>query len=257
LGAQNLEFGVLHSGINDLTHAQFWSAVPEIVFINLLLSGDNAVVIAMACRALPHRQRIWGLAIGAAVSAILLVSFAGVMARLLEVPYLKLVGGLALIYIAARLLVPENPDRTDVEAAAHLWRAVRIVVAADIVMSFDNVLAIVQIARGDLALLAIGLAVSIPIIVAGAALITALLERLPVLVWIGAALLGWVAGQTIVGDVAIARYVPGAASDRVPGAIELAAGCLGAVLVIVAGAVWRRWRMSKAHSSELRGGGAT
>ena len=233
---------MLQANINDLADAPFWSAVLQIVFINILLSGDNAVIIAMACRGLPRRQRICGLLIGESVAVILLIVFAGVIARLLQFPYLKLTGGLALIYIAAKLLVPEEADKNEVEAAAHLWRAVRIVVAADIVMSFDNILAVVQIAKGDLALLAIGLMVSIPIIVAGAALITALLDRFPLLIWSGAALLGWVAGQTIVGDKAIASFVTGAVGDKLAGRVELTAGCVGAVLVIAVGGAWRHWR---------------
>jgi YjbE family integral membrane protein len=239
---------MLQANISALADARSWSALPEIVFVNFLLSGDNAVIIAMACRALPRRQRIMGLLIGESVAVILLIVFAGVMVRLLQLPYLKLAGGLALIYIAAKLLVPEESDTNEVEAAAHLWRAVRIVVAADIVMSFDNVLAIVQIARGDLALLAIGLIVSIPVIVAGAALITVLLDRLPLLIWIGSALLGWVAGQTIVGDQAIAGLVTDAFGDERAGRVEFAAGCVGAALVIAAGGLWRRRRMSRAHS---------
>ena len=157
--------------------APFWTAALEIVFVNVLLSGDNAVIIAMACRALPRRQRLFGLLIGEVVAVLLLIVFAGVLTRLLQVPYLKIAGGLALFYIAVRLLLPDETDGNKVEAAAHLWRAVRIIVVADIVMSFDNILAVVQIARGDLALLAIGLTVSVPIIIAGAALITALLDR--------------------------------------------------------------------------------
>jgi YjbE family integral membrane protein len=239
---------MLQANISALADARSWSALPEIVFVNFLLSGDNAVIIAMACRALPRRQRILGLLIGESVAVILLIVFAGVMVRLLQLPYLKLAGGLALIYIAAKLLVPDESDTNEVEAAAHLWRAVRIVVVADIVMSFDNVLAIVQIARGDLALLAIGLVVSIPIIVAGAALITVLLDRLPLLIWIGSALLGWVAGQTIVGDPAIAGLVAGAFGDERAGRVELVAGCVGAALVIAAGGLWRRRQMSRADS---------
>jgi YjbE family integral membrane protein len=239
---------MLQASTSDLVSSPFWTAALEIVFINVLLSGDNAVMIAMACRALPGRQRLLGLLIGEAVAVLLLIVFAAVLTRLLQVPYLKVAGGLALLYIAARLLLPEEADADEVEAAAHLWRAVRIVVAADIVMSFDNVLAVVQVARGDLVLLAIGLAVSVPVIVAGAALITALLDRLPILVWAGAALLGWVAGQTIVGDAALAgplARVAGAPAEKFSGGVAMAAGFIGGVLAIAAGGLWRHWRMSK------------
>ncbi len=237
---------MLQTNVNDLAQAPFWSAVLEIVFINLLLSGDNAVVIAMACRALPRRQRIWGLVIGAAVAVVLLVVFAGIISRLLQFPYLKIAGGLALFYIAVKLLVPESTGRDEVEASARLWHAVRIVVVADIVMSFDNILAVAQIANGNLILLAIGLMVSIPIIVAGAALVVALLERLPILIWAGAALLGWVAGQTMVSDSVIAAFVRRAVPDRFADGMELAAGCAGAVLVVAVGGFWRHRRSFKA-----------
>jgi YjbE family integral membrane protein len=240
---------MLQASTSDLVQSPFWTAALEIVFINILLSGDNAVIIAMACRALPARQRVLGLAIGGAVAVVLLIVFAVILTRLLEVPYLRAVGGLALFYIAMRLLLPEDADGNEVEASTHLWRAVRIIAVADVVMSFDNILAVVQIAKGDMALLAIGLAVSIPVILAGAALITTLLDRLPILVWAGAALLGWVAGETIVGDEALAGLVArlsGAAGRQFSGSVELAAGLIGAVLVLVAGGLWRRWRMSKA-----------
>lgn len=241
--------GMLQASTNDLAQTPFWTAALEIVFINILLSGDNAVVIAMACRALRGRQRLFGLLIGRAVAVLLLIVFAAVLTRLLQVPYLRVVGGLALLYIAVRLLLPEEDDRNEVEATAHLWRAVRIVVVADIVMSFDNILAVVQVARGDLALLAIGLVVSVPVIIAGAALITALLDRLPILVWAGAALLGWVAGQTIVGDEALAgavARVAGMAGGKLEGNVEVAAGLIGAVVAVAAGGFWRHWRNSKA-----------
>jgi YjbE family integral membrane protein len=243
---------MLQANVDDVAQAPAWSALLQIVFINILLSGDNAVVIAMACRGLPPRQRIWGLLIGEAVAVVMLVVFAGVISRLLEFPYLKIAGGLALVVIAARLLVPESPDRNEVEAAAHLWRAVRIVVVADIVMSFDNVLAIVQIAKGNFVLLAIGLLVCVPIIVAGAALIAALLVRLPVLNWVGAALLGWVAGQTIAADNAIAALVARTNANELAGRVELAAGCAGAALVVAIGAVWRHRRLPKPRSKPRR-----
>ena len=152
-------------------YAAFWFAVLQIIFINLLLSGDNAVVIAMACRGLPPQQRRWGMIIGAGVAVILRIVFIGIIARLMLLPYLKLVGGVALLFIAAKLIVPEDRIATKSEAVAHLWRAVMIIAIADIVMSLDNVIAIAAIAQGNFLLLAIGLAVSIPLIMAGAALV--------------------------------------------------------------------------------------
>jgi YjbE family integral membrane protein len=177
----------------------FWFAVGKIIWINVLLSGDNALVIALACRGLHPRQRFWGMVIGAGIAVVLLISFTAIVATLMALPYLKLIGGLALVVIAARLLVPEDEDN-EITAGTSLWHAVRIVVIADIVMSLDNVIAVAAAANGQLPLLILGLAISIPIIVAGAALIMALLDKLPILVWLGAALLGWVAGDAISTD---------------------------------------------------------
>lgn len=229
------------SGLDTaLGAAAFWVAALRIVVINVLLSGDNAVVIALACRNLPHRQRLWGTVIGAGVAVVLLVVFAGLVARLMELPYLKAAGGVALFYIAAKLLLPEERDETEVQVEAHLWRAVRIVVVADIIMSLDNIIAVATAAQGNWMLLAIGLAVSVPIIIAGAALIMALLDRLPILVWLGAALLGWVAAEAIVTDKAIAPALAAAFGECFAANLQWAACAAGAVLVLVAGALWRR-----------------
>jgi len=230
----------LQASINGLGGTAFWIAVPQIVLLNVLLSGDNAVVIAMACRRLPPRQRFWGILIGAGTAAVLLIIFAGVVASLLVLPYVKLIGGLALIYIAVKLLIPEDRDNNEVEAATHLWRVVRIVAVADVIMSLDNIIAVAAVARGNLALLAIGLAVSIPIILAGAALITALLDRFPILVWAGAALLGWIAGEIIATDPAVSGYLTAELGETVARQIEMAAAGAGAILVIALGGFWRR-----------------
>src|SRR5881398_2472443 len=183
----------------------FWIAVGKIIWINILLSGDNALVIALACRGLEPRHRLWGMVLGAAAAVFLRIIFTGIVVQLMELPFLKLVGGLALIVIAAKLLVPEGEDEEGVESASHLWAAVQIVVIADIIMSLDNVIAVAAAANGSVPLLVLGLAVSIPLIVGGAALIMAVLNRLPILVWAGAALLGWIAGDVIATDPAVHR----------------------------------------------------
>jgi YjbE family integral membrane protein len=234
-----------HSSISELAQAPFWAAVLEIALVNILLSGDNAVIIAMACRDLPRRQRRLGIALGAGVGVILRLIFTGAITWLFELPYLKVIGGLALLYIGARLLVPRDPDNSHVERSVRLWRAVWIVVVADIVMSFDNILALVEIANGDVALLAIGLVISIPLVVGGAVLISTLLDRLPILIWAGAALLGWVGGSTAIGDTAITGAVTNAVSERFAPYVELAAAIGGALLVIVVGGIWRRRKIRK------------
>jgi YjbE family integral membrane protein len=228
------------SGWNEIGQTAFWVALLKIMWINVLLSGDNAVVIAMACLGLPPRQRMWGMVLGAGVAVVLRIIFTVVIAQLMLLPYLKLVGGLALFYIAAKLLVPEEEDKSEVEAVEHLWRAVRIVAIADIVMSLDNVIAIAAAAEGNFALILIGLAISIPLIVAGAALIMALLENYPILVWAGAALLGWIVGQTIATDPIIqSRLEPTLGAEGFH-YIVLFAALIGAILVLLVGGMWRR-----------------
>lgn len=223
--------------IADLAQPTFWLSVLQVIWINILLSGDNAVVIALACRGLPPRERLWGMIIGAGFASVLLIVFTGVISMLLTLPYLKLIGALALIWIAIKLLAPQAHDAEDTpEAVEDLWRAVRIVVIADIVMSLDNVIAVAAVAKGNYVLLTIGLAVSIPMVIAGSAIILALLERFPVLVWGGAAILGWVAGDIFVSDPVVRGFL----GDFTPARIDLAARFLGAAIVVVSGYIWRR-----------------
>ena len=246
----------------------FWVAVGKIIWINVLLSGDNALVIALACRGLAPRQRLWGMIFGAGAAVVLRIIFTGIVATLMELPYLKLVGGLALLVIAAKLLVPEQEDEEGVKSASHLWAAVQIVVVADIVMSLDNVIAVAAAANGSVPLLILGLAISIPLIVAGAALIMALLNRLPILVWAGAALLGWIAGDVIATDPAVhpklqALFVgpPASSSTHAGVARDRAALCkrqrrrdlvcavLGVIIVLIAGSIWRRRRLQQVQQA--------
>jgi len=238
------------SGWNEMGQAAFWVALLKIMWINILLSGDNAVVIAMACRGLPYRQRVWGMILGAGVAVLLRIIFTGVVASLMTLPYLKIIGGLALFYIAAKLLVPDDPDESEVEAVEHLWRAVRIVAVADIIMSLDNVIAIAAAAQGNMALLVIGLGISIPLIVAGAALIMALLDRFPILVWAGAALLGWIVGEVIATDPVIDTYLQARFGAEGAHYIVLFSALIGAILVLVVGGYWRRAKLA-AHGEKL------
>ena len=221
----------------DMTSPGFWLSVMQIIWINILLSGDNAVVIALACRGLPPRERLWGMVIGAGFASLLLIVFTGVISMLMTLPYLKLVSALALLWIAVKLLAPQAHDAEDSpEAAQDLWRAVRIVVIADIVMSLDNVIAVAAVAKGQYALLTIGLAISIPMVIAGSAIILALLERFPILVWGGAGVLGWVAGDIFASDPVVEEMFHSVSPDR----LELVSQVIGAALVLVSGYVWRR-----------------
>jgi YjbE family integral membrane protein len=220
----------------QLAHPQFWLAILQIVWINILLSGDNAVVIAMACRGLPRRQRRWGMIIGAGVAAVLLIVFTEVVSALMALPYLRLISAGVLLWIAIKLVGPaELGDEDGPKATENLWRAVQVVVVADIIMSLDNVVAVAAVANGRYFLLAAGLAISIPIVIAGSAVILALLERFPIIVWAGGAVLGWVAGQLMVTDPVMAGLFVGPNTEL----LEWAAGVLGAAIVLLAGWLWR------------------
>lgn len=251
---------------SEMAEPTFWVAVGKIIWINVLLSGDNALVIALACRGLKPRHRLWGMVLGSGAAVLLRIVFTGIVVSLMGLPYLKLLGGVALIVIAAKLLVPENEDEEGVESAAHLWRAVQIVVVADIIMSLDNVIAVAAAANGSVPLLVLGLAVSVPLIVAGAALIMAVLSRLPVLVWAGAALLGWISGEVIATDPGIEPKLHalfdgsfGASLDSILAALriqpqfthggaggEYLCAALGVVMVLFVGSIWRRRSLSQA-----------
>jgi YjbE family integral membrane protein len=243
----------LQAGVDQLGYTAFWLAVGQIIFINVLLSGDNAIVIAMACRGLPEQQRRWGLIFGAGMAALLRIVFTVILASLMMLSYVKLIGGAGLLYIAAKLLVPEEPDQSDLEATAQLWRAVMVIAVADIIMSFDNVVAIAAAARGDYLLLAIGLAISIPLLVVGAALISALLDRFPILIWLGAALLGWIAGETMATDPAVvSRLAP--LGDAAVRQVEFAGAAGGAALAVAAGGLWQRLRESRVRVRPKKNG---
>jgi YjbE family integral membrane protein len=260
----------------DMREPTFWFAVGKIIWINVLLSGDNALVIAMACRGLRGRNRLWGMIIGAGIAVVLLITFTGVVATLMSLPYLKLVGGLALIAIAAKLLVPED-EGDEITAGTTLWHAVRIVVIADIIMSLDNVIAVAAAANGELSLLVLGLAISIPMIIAGAAIIMLVLDRLPVLIWLGALLLGWIAGDVIASDLAVApilhHLLDGKIALDIAGTsavfgsswhfnagtdlVEWLASVLGAIVVLVVGSIWRARRLREARQDAALGAAET
>lgn len=216
----------------DLSSAVFWIAVGQIILIDIVLSGDNAVVIALACRNLSPEQRktgiFWGVA-GAVGLRVVLTVFA---ALVMNMPWLKLVGGLLLVWIAVKLMLPEEGDGHDIKASGNLWGAVKTIIVADFVMSLDNVIAVAGAAHGSLALLLFGLAVSIPLIVWSSQLILHWMERWPSIVLFGAGLLGYVAGQMIFSDPGVIGLLP-----PLPGWSAKAAGIIGAVLVVAVG----RW----------------
>jgi YjbE family integral membrane protein len=230
-----------------LTQPEFWIAVGQIILIDILLGGDNAVVIALACRKLPPKQRtqgiIWGTA-GAIGLRVILIFFA---LTLLAIPYLKIVGAILLVWIGIKLLVPEEDDaHGSIEASDKLWAAVKTVIVADLVMSVDNVIAIAgaaESAGGDhkMPLVIFGLLVSIPIIVWGSQLVIKLMDRYPVIITAGGMLLGWIAGTMAVTDPAVIGYMPTTPADKpgmppdVSAAVRYGAGIAGALLVLAWG----------------------
>ena len=223
---------------------EFWVAVGQIIMIDILLGGDNAVVIALACRALAPAQRTKGIALGAGVAVVLRVVFTVLIASLLNTPFLRIVGAGLLIWIAVKLIVEEEgQDEDSITASSKLWKAVQTVAIADIVMSLDNVLAIAAVAKDSIPLLIAGLVISIPLIVLGASLITGLLTRFPILVWAGAGLLGWVAGEMFESDPwLIARF-----GEDLLHKLEYPAAILGALLVLGLGYLIKSRRPDPAH----------
>ena len=219
--------------------------VMKIIWINVLLSGDNALVIAMACRSLLPRQRMIGIALGAGAAVLLRVFFTVILQYVLEVPWLRLIGGFLLIYIAVKLVTQnEEPGEDTIQGSDNIWGAVKTVAIADMVMSLDNVLAIAGAAKGQPWLIAFGLVISIPLIVAGATLIMVVLTRFPALVWAGAALLGWIAGELIMEDPISHPFLValGAPYGLHPKGIELVLQGIGAVTVLAIG--WFVLKMS-------------
>ena len=227
----------------DIGTPQFWLAALEIVIINILLSGDNAVVIALACRNLPPHQRRWGVfwgAVGAIVLRIILTFFA---VSLLQLSYLKIIGGLLLLWIGIKLIAEEDDGEggPDVKASDRMLSAIRTVVIADLVMSIDNVLGVAAAAKGSLLLLIFGLVISVPLVIGGAQLIMRLIERFPILIVAGGGLLGFVAGELIVEDSAIAEWVHAHAAW-----LTWSAPVVGVAFVVGVAKLWqgRRQRVS-------------
>ena len=224
-----------------LSTSVFWLALVQIIIINIMLSGDNAVVIALASRSLPPVQQkktiIFG-SMGAIVLRVVLTFFAVI---LLELPYLKLLGGIALLWIGASMLDSDN-DEADLDAHSHLWAAIRVIIIADFIMSLDNVIGVAAAAKGNVVLLVLGLGISIPLIIWGSQLILKLMERFPIIITLGAALLGWVAGEMLVSDAAISTWIEANAHflDYV-----VPAACT--VLVVIVG----KWMASRSATTPI------
>ena len=221
----------------DLTSAVFWAALGSIIWVNVLLSGDNAVVIAMAARSLPPHQQKKAIFWGSAAAIALRIGLTVIALEMLKWPYLKLVGSLLLLYIGISLLSEDDEGEDGIGGPGNgsLANAVRTILVADLVMSLDNVLAVAAAAKGNVPLLVIGLAVSIPLIIFGSTLLLKVMERFPVIVTAGAALLGWLAGEMLLTDPALVQRF------GEPGTMTLnIARAIGAALVVAIGMLLQR-----------------
>ena len=226
-----------------------WAAVFQIIMIDILLGGDNAVVIALACRNLPQKQRmqgiLWGTA-GAIILRVILIAFA---LTLLSIPFLKVVGALLLLWIGIKLLIPEDDAHSNIQGGGSIASAIKTIIIADFVMSLDNVIAIAGAAQGahpdhQIGLVIFGLVVSVPIIVWGSTIVLKLIDRFPIVVTFGAALLGWIAGGMLVTDVIVERNFD---FGENAGMVKIAAEVIGAVLVVAVG----RWFAGRKKSKEV------
>lgn len=186
-----------------LSSADFWIGLFKIVWINIILSGDNAVVIALAARSLPSEQQKKAVFFGSGAAVVLRIGLTVVAAKLLELSFLQIVGGLLLLWIGVQLLSDEDGDEQESGGNRGLMAAVRTILVADLVMSLDNVIAVAAAAKGDMLLLILGLAISIPMVIFGSTLMIRLMQRFPIIIQLGAALIGWVGGETIASDVAL------------------------------------------------------
>jgi YjbE family integral membrane protein len=222
---------------------QFWVGLAQITLVNIVLSGDNAVVIALAARSLPRPQQKKAIIWGSAAAIVMRIVLTIAAMELLRLPYLKLVGSLFLFYIAVGLLIPESGEGEGHTGKSTLWAAIRTILWADLIMSLDNVLGVAAAANGDLLLLVLGLLISIPLIIFGSTLILKLMERFPVIITLGAALLGYVAGEMLVTDPAYSSWIE--ANLHVA---EMAVPFIGAVLVVAVGK-WLALRATRNHSA--------
>lgn len=217
-----------------LQSADFWIGLVKIVWINIILSGDNAVVIALAARSLPPHQQKKAVFWGSGAAVVLRILLTVVAAKLLELSFLQIVGGCLLLWIGFQLLSDDEEEEGGSKTYGSLMAAVRTILIADLVMSLDNVIAVAAAAQGNVVLLVLGLAISIPLVIFGSTLMIRLMERFPIIVVLGAALIGWVGGETIVSDAILHDYAVAHP------ALHYVAAALGAALVVGVGKFWRK-----------------
>ena len=222
-----------------LQTTDFWIGLLKIIWINIILSGDNAVVIAMAARSLPPPQQKKAVLFGSGAAVVLRIVLTVVAAKLLALPYLQIVGGALLLWIGVQLLGDEEEDDGQDKQYGSMFAAVRTILLADLVMSLDNVIAVAAAAQGSMVLLILGLAISIPLVIFGSTLMIKLMERFPIIIMLGAALIGWVGGETVVSDVSVHNVL--AANPW----LHYAAAAAGAAFVVIVG----RLLQKRAHAA--------
>jgi len=227
--------------LEELATQAFWFGLAKIIGVNVILSGDNAVVIALAARSLPAEQQKKAVFWGAGAAVVLRIVLTIFAAALLTLPWLKVIGSLLLFWIGVKLLVPED-DEDDIRASDQLISAIKTILVADLVMSLDNVIAVAAAAGGSYILLILGLAISIPLVVFGATVLIKLMERFPVIITLGAGLIGWVAGEMLVADHALTSWLTTFNTDYVDDkpyidgySLELMAAVVGFVSVVAVG----------------------
>lgn len=229
----------------DFTTAAFWAALGSIILANILLSGDNAVVIALAARSLPPHQQKKAIFFGSAAAIVMRIVLTLIAVKMLELPYLKIIGGVLLLYIGVSLLLEEDEGEGDGDGEGNsgMLAAIRTILVADLVMSLDNVLAVAAAAKGDTVLLVVGLGISIPLIIFGSTLLLKVMERFPIIITLGAALLGFLAGEMVLTDPAVNSHF-GEQSHTV---VNIA-GAIGAALVVLLG-MFLKSRHAKAQAA--------
>jgi YjbE family integral membrane protein len=228
-----------------LQTSEFWIGLMKIIWINIILSGDNAVVIALAARSLPEEQQRKAIMFGSGAAVVLRVALTVVAAKLLEVSYLQIVGGLLLLWIGAQLLSEEDEEEGGEPTQSTMGAAIRTILIADLVMSLDNVIGVAAAAKGSMTLLILGLAISIPLVVFGSSMMIKLMTRFPIVVTFGACLIGWVGGETIVSDVALREF--SAANPW----LHYTAAAAGALAVLAIGKFFQK-KHNKEHESDAQ-----
>lgn len=241
--------------LHELQTAAFWTGLLSIIWVNIILSGDNAVVIALAARSLPPRQQKQAISWGAGAAVVLRIVLTVVAVEMLKLSWLKLIGGVLLFWIALKLLVPEEEGGEEVDASDNLWVAVKTILIADLVMSLDNVIAVAAVAKDSFMLLVLGLLISIPLVIFGATLLMKLMGRYPVIITIGAALIGYVAGEMLVTDPVVIKWFEANAHWMIDFDVFTilgytfklsVAGLLGAALVVAVG----KWLAARGCKTE-------